>query len=140
MCGRFGFLEMAPKELWKAKVGFQKQKLITLHLAFQCHVARSYTHAEWKPLPRHGDGGEHAGARDSRWLAIPGQWIKSATHLPTRDKALPAPGSSAPGGGGTGRHSFLWKRVPTWEKERCSANRRLGVAAPSSALTALWLG
>lgn len=44
MCGRFGLVEMAPKELWKAKVGFQKQKLIALHLAFQCHVALSYTH------------------------------------------------------------------------------------------------
>lgn len=62
MCGRFGLVEMAPKELWKAKVGFQKQKLIALHLAFQCHVALSYTHAEWKPLPRQGAWGEGAGA------------------------------------------------------------------------------
>lgn len=38
---------MAPKELWKAKVGFQKQKLIALHLAFQCHVALSPKRTEW---------------------------------------------------------------------------------------------
>ena len=62
MRGRFGLVEMAPKELWKAKVGFQKQKLIALHLAFQCHVALSYTHAEWKPLPTQGAwGGGHWG-------------------------------------------------------------------------------
>lgn len=47
---------MASKELWKAKVGFQKQKLIALHLAFQCHVALSHT-AERKPLPRQGAWG-----------------------------------------------------------------------------------
>lgn len=52
MCGRFGLAEMAPKELWKAKVGFQKQKLIALHLAFQCHMALSYMHAEQRIFPR----------------------------------------------------------------------------------------
>lgn len=52
MCGRFGLAEMAPKELWKAKVGFQKQKLIALHLAFQCHMALSYMRAERRALPR----------------------------------------------------------------------------------------
>lgn len=77
---------MAPKELWKAKVGFQKQKLIALHLAFQCHVALSYTRAEWKPLPRQGAWG--------RMLepGIPGAggplaMDQSATPVPTREKA-----------------------------------------------------
>lgn len=64
MCGRFGLVEMAPKELWRAKVGFQKQKLIALHSAFQCHVALSHTLAERKPLPRQGAGGRVRG-RDS---------------------------------------------------------------------------
>lgn len=68
MCGRFGLVEMAPKELWKAKVGFQKQKLIALHLAFQCHVALSYTHAEWKPLPDMGTEGSMLEP------GIPGGW------------------------------------------------------------------
>lgn len=56
MCGRFGLAETAPKELWEAKVGFQKQKLIALHLVFQCHTALSYMHAEQRTLPRHEVG------------------------------------------------------------------------------------
>lgn len=56
MCGRFGLAEMAPKELWRAKVGFQKQKLIALHLASQCQMALSYMHAERRALPRCGVG------------------------------------------------------------------------------------
>lgn len=90
MCGRFGLVEMAPKELWKAKVGFQKQKLIALHLAFQCHVSLSYTHAEWKPLPTQGAWGEDTGGRDFRWLEVPWPWSKEAMPLPTRDNASPA--------------------------------------------------
>lgn len=115
MCGRYGFLEMAPKELWKAKVGFQKQKLIALHLAFQCHVALSYTHAECKPLPRRGTEGNRLGPGVPGGRPSPGVDQK-CHHRPTRHKALPAPGSSAPGGGGTRRHLFLWKGVPRWEK------------------------
>lgn len=60
MCGRFGLAEMAPKESWEAKVGFQKQKLIALHLAFQCHMVLSYTRAEQRTLPRHEVGEDRA--------------------------------------------------------------------------------
>lgn len=100
MCGRFGLVEMAPKELWKAKVGFQKQKLIALHLAFQCHVALSYTHAEWKPLPRQGAWGEGAGA------GIPGRGRPLAGAQ--EDHSPPHPGqgfSSQVGAGQVGGRS-----------------------------------
>lgn len=120
-------------------MGFQKQKLIALHLAFQCHVALSYTHAEWKALRRHGDRRERAGARGSRWLGSPGSGSEMPPLAPQGTKLclLQEP---APGEGGARRHSSLWERVPVWEKEHCSGNRRLRVGTPSSAPTALWLG
>lgn len=107
MCGRFGLVEMAPKELWKAKVGFQKQKLIALHLAFQCPVALSYTRAEWKPLPRQGAWGRVRG-QGFRAEGGPWRWVGKTIPLATRDTAcLPGFSAQVGAGQGGGRSSAL---------------------------------
>lgn len=92
---------MAPEELWKAKVGFQKQKLIALHLAFQCHVALSYTRGV-EASTQAGDGGA-CWSRASPVAA--GRGLKVSSPLsPHGARRCWLPGLSSPGPDGTRRH------------------------------------
>lgn len=106
---------MAPEELWKAKVGFQKQKLIALHLAFQCHVALSYTRGV-EASTQAGDGG-------ACWMepGLPSGWRPRTESVPPlslhRPRRCWLPGLSSPGPDGSRRHlcieEFLcWRKSP----------------------------
>lgn len=127
MCGRFGLAEMAPKELWKAKVGFQKQKLIALHLAFQCHVALSYTHAEWEPLPRPGTEGSVLEPGIPGGPRSPGRGSEVPPLSPQGMRPCLLPESQPRVGAGREGLCLCWRELLCGRKSRALGMRRLGV-------------